>query len=259
MKKALATLLLFVISLSAHGKMITTEYSYKLDTTTFKGFLAYDDAVTGKRPGVLVVHEWWGLNDFAREQAKKVAALGYIALAVDMYGNGRNTTDPREAASLAGALRGTPAMRARMAAGLNALIGIEHVDPSRIAAIGFCFGGTAVLGLAYGGADVRGVVTFHGGLFSPKKEDLAGIKAKFLFLHGAEDPTVSPDTIRHMEEELTKASADWQTVLFSNTVHSFTNPSSGSNKSKGVAYNPLSAQRAWKNMELFLKELFSPS
>ena len=150
-------------------------------------------------------------------------------------------------------------MRARMAAGLNALIGIQHADPSRIAAIGFCFGGTAVLGLAYGGSTTCGSCDVSRRTVPLEKEDLAGIKAKFLFLHGAEDPTVSPDTIRHMEEELTKASADWQTVLFSNTVHSFTNPSSGSNKSKGVAYNPLSAQRAWKNMELFLKELFSPS
>ena len=138
-----------------------------------RGFLAYDDGLKGKRPGVLVVHEWWGLNDFARERAVKLAGLGYVALAADMYGGGATTRDREEAGKLAGALLRNPdLLRARAQAALKVLAADPRVDPKRLAAIGFCFGGTTVLELAYSGADLAGVVSFHGGLPRPQPGDL---------------------------------------------------------------------------------------
>jgi dienelactone hydrolase len=256
MKKILLVALVFLLTLSAEGKIMTRECAYKLDTITFKGFLAYDDAVKGKRPGVLVVHEWWGLNDFARAQAKKLAEMGYVALAADMYGNGLNTTDPKIAGAMAGSVRGTPRLRERALAGLSELLRQPEADPRRVAAIGFCFGGTAVLDLAYGGAEVKGIVTFHGGLFSPKEQDLKNIKTKLLILHGADDPTMPRDTVLAFQESMRKSGADWQMVYYANAVHGFTNPANGTDNAKGVAYNPLAAQRSWKAMEAFLKEVF---
>jgi dienelactone hydrolase len=156
-----------------------------------RGFLAYDDSLKSKRPGVLVVHEWWGLNDFARERALKLAGLGYVALAADMYGGGATTRDREEAGKLAGALLKNPdLLRARAQAALKVLAADPRVDPNRLAAIGFCFGGTTVLELAYSGADLAGVVSFHGGLPRPQPGDLKGLKAKILVLHGADDPLV---------------------------------------------------------------------
>jgi dienelactone hydrolase len=257
MKKLLLVISLFLLSPSAEGKMITKECTYKLDTTTFKGFLAYDDAVKGKRPGVLVVHEWWGLNDFARTQAKKLAGMGYVALAADMYGNGMNTTDPKVAGAMAGSLRGTPRLRERALAGLSELLHQAEVDSHRVAAIGFCFGGSAVLDLAYGGAKVNGVVTFHGGLFSPKEQDMKNIKTKFLVLHGADDPTMPRDSVLAFQESMRKSGADWQMVFYANAVHGFTNPANGTDNSKGAAYNPLAAQRSWEQMKMFLNEVLA--
>jgi|WetSurMetagenome_2_1015567.scaffolds.fasta_scaffold00396_13 dienelactone hydrolase len=247
---------LLCLSFYAGAAVMTKEVLYTVDSIPCKGFLAYDNASSVKRPGILVGHEWWGLNDFTKEKTKKLAALGYVAFAADLYGNGAVAADRAEAGRMAGAVRGTPLMRQRIRVGLSELLRQPLVDSSRVAAIGFCFGGSAALELAYSGANVNGIVTFHGGLFPPKEEELPNIKAKFLFLHGDEDPTVPRDTIRKMEDMLTKAGADWQTIFFSNTVHSFTNPASGNDKTKGVAYNPVSAQRAWDYMELFLRQLF---
>ena len=243
------------LSVAVGAEIITKEVTYTLNSMDFKGFLAYDKAVKAKRPGILVAHEWWGLNDFTKTQAKDLAAMGYTAIAVDMYGEGKKTIDPKIAAKMAGEVRGTPLMRERIQAGLKALLSQETVDPQRIAAIGFCFGGTAVLELAYSGAAIKGVVTFHGGLFSPKPEDVKNIKTKVLVLHGADDPTMTQETISQFQESMRKSGADWQMVYFGNTVHSFTNPASGNDKSKGVAYNALSAERAFIYMKMFLKEI----
>ncbi|HUI93540.1 MAG TPA: dienelactone hydrolase family protein [Chitinivibrionales bacterium] len=242
---------------NAGAAIVTKEVIYKVDTLTCKGFLAYDKALETRRPGILVCHDWWGLGDFTKGQTKKLAELGYVAFAVDMYGNGAVAADSKAAAKMAGAVRGTPLLRQRIREGLAVLLRQPLVDSSRVAGIGYCFGGSAMLELAYSGAKVNGVVAFHGGLFPPKQEDLGNIKAKFLFLHGAEDPTTPQDAIRTMEDMLSKAGADWQMVMFSNTVHGFTNPASGSDKSKGAAYNPLSAARAWEYMKLFFQELFA--
>lgn len=248
---------LLVFSTPLQAKIMTREYSYKLDTVTFAGFVAYDDDAKGKLPGVLVAHDWWGLTDFSKTQAKRLAQMGYVAFAVDMYGNGRTAPDAAAARKLAGGIRGTPLMLARIKAGLSALLSQQNVDPKRIGAIGFCFGGTCVLDLAYSGADVKAVATFHGGLFSVPQEDVGHIKAKFLILHGADDPTMTRDTINQFQESLRKAGVDWQMVYFGNAVHGFCNPASGNDKSKGSAYNAEAAKRSWQDMDDFLKDVLA--
>jgi dienelactone hydrolase len=238
--------------------VVTKTVEYRQNGTVMQGFLAYDDAFPAPRPGVLVVHEWWGLNDFAKAKAKELAGLGYVALAADMYGNGRTTTNRDEAAQLAGALRGNPAqLRARSRAALKALAAQPRVDPKRLAAIGFCFGGTTVLELAYSGADLAGVVSFHGGLPRAQPGDLKHIKAAILVLHGADDPNVPAADITAFEQAMRQAGTDWQMVWFGGAVHGFTNPANGNNPAAGVAYHAKAARRSWRCMEEFFREIFA--
>jgi dienelactone hydrolase len=231
--------------------------TYRQDGTVMRGFLAYDDGLEGKRPGVLVVHEWWGLNDFARERALKLAGLGYVALAADMYGGGATTRDREEAGKRTGALRGNPdLLRTRAQAALKILATDPRVDPKRLAAIGFCFGGTTVLELAYSGADLAGVVSFHGGLPRPQPGDLQRLKAKILVLHGADDPQVPSADLIAFEQAMRQAGADWQMVVFGGAVHGFTNPAAGDNKASGVAYDARAARRSWRCMQEFFREIW---
>jgi dienelactone hydrolase len=257
MKIILTAILVLMTVTAGHGKIVTQPLQYQQNDTVLEGYLAYDDAVSGKRPGVLVVHEWWGLNEFAKKRAEKVAELGYVALAVDMYGKGKVTQKPEEARRLASHVKSTPLMRARAKAGLEVLAKHKLVDPQRLAAMGFCFGGTTVLELAYSGVDVRGVVSFHGGLTVPKPEEMKNIKASLLVLHGANDPHIKPEAIEAFQEAMRQAGADWQMVFYGNAVHSFTNPTAGSDTSKGVAYDAKAAARSWKYLQIFLEEIFS--
>lgn len=257
MKTVFAGILLLIMTGISGAKIMTSEIDYKQDSTVFKGFVAYDEKNTGMRPGVLVVHEWWGLNDFVREKAKALAAMGYVAFAPDMYGDGRNTTDQQVASRMAGEVRGTPLFRKRVVLGLATLRDMPNVDTSRMAVIGFCFGGTAALELAYSGAKIKGAVAFHAGLVSPSENDLKTLTAKLLVLHGAEDPFTPADSVRHFQETLKKSAVDWQMIYFGGAVHGFTNPSNGSDNKKGLAYNPVAARRSWKYMENFLDELFA--
>jgi dienelactone hydrolase len=237
--------------------VVTQTVEYRQDGTVMQGFLAYDDAITGKRPGVLVVHEWWGLNDFARERALKLAGLGYVALAADMYGGGAVTQDRVEAGKLAGALLGNPdLLRARARAALQVLAADPRVDPKRLAAIGFCFGGSTVLELAYSGADLAGVASFHGGLPKTRPDDLKRIKAAILVLHGANDPHVPPADIAAFEEAMRQAGADWEMVFFGGAVHGYTNPAAGDNKASGVAYDARAARRSWRCLQEFFREIW---
>jgi dienelactone hydrolase len=253
---ALAFSLLSLVKVEA--KVVTKTVEYRQDGTVMQGFLAYDEALAGKRPGVLVVHEWWGLNDFAKQKAKELAGLGYAALAADMYGHGQTTANPEEAAKLANALRGNPELlRARARAALQALAAAPQVDPQRLAAIGFCFGGTTVLELAYSGADLAGVVSFHGGLPRAQPDDLKRLKAAVLVLHGADDPHVAAADITAFEEAMRQAGADWQMVFFGGAVHGFTNPANRANKASGVAYDARAAQRSWRYMQDFFQEIFA--
>ena len=257
MKIILAFMLVLMTVTAGYGKIVTQPVNYQQNDTILEGYLAYDDAVSGKRPGVLVVHEFWGLNDFARQKAEEVAKMGYVALAVDMYGQGKVTRDPEEARRWAGHVKSSPLMRERAKAGLQVLAKHDLVDAKRLAAIGFCFGGTTVLELAYSGADVRGVASFHGGLTVPRPEEMKNIKASLLVLHGADDPHVKAEAVDAFLKAMRQSKADWQMIFFGNTVHSFTNPAAGSDPSQGVAYNPKTTARSWKYLRIFLEEIFA--
>jgi dienelactone hydrolase len=252
----LVILLSCLLGSPAYAKVVTQVIPYSQNGTTLKGYLAYDDVMSGKRPGVLVVHEFWGLNDFVRQRAEKLAQMGYVAFAADMYGEGKVTTNPDEARTLAGHIRSTPLMRERARAALQVLASHKLVDPQRLAAIGYCFGGTTVLELAYSGAPVLGVASFHGGLTIPKSEDWQNLKASFLILHGAEDPHIKAEDITAFQRAIGQGGADWQMIFYGGAVHSFANPAAGSDKSKGVAYDPKAERRSWQAMQVFLQEIF---
>ena len=241
---------------SARAEITTSVVDYQHDGTRLRGYLAYDGAVKDKRPGVLVIHEWWGLNDFAKSKARELAAMGYVAFAADMYGDGITTTEAAKAKELATPFGDRNLRRGRVRAAFDQLRAHPLADPDRIAAIGFCFGGTSVLELAYSGAPVRGVVSFHGGLTAPAEEDLGGISSAFLVLHGADDPMVPPSAIEAFQAGMRKSGADWQMVYFGSAVHAFTNPDAGRAGIDGVAYNEKAAKRGWAYMKDFFDELF---
>jgi dienelactone hydrolase len=257
MKTLIAVILMMLLANTVQAKVVTQPVEYTQSGKILEGYLAYDDAIAGKRPGVLVVHEWWGLNDYAKMRADQLAQMGYVAFAVDMYGKGIVATTPQEAGKLAGEVRGNRAlMRERVAAGLQVLQQQELVDSARVAAIGFCFGGTTVLELAYAGANIAGIVSFHGGITVPDATDSPGIKARVLVLHGADDPSVKPETISAFQEAMRTGGIDWQMMYYGGAVHAFTNPASGNDKSRGAAYDEKAAKRSWQHMQDFFAEIF---
>jgi len=256
MKYILYILCVLSLAVSANAAIVSKPVQYTQNGTVLEGYLAYDDAALGRRPAVLVVHEWWGLNDYVRSRVDRLARLGYVAFALDMYGKGIWTTNPAEAKDLSGHLMGTPLMRERAQAGLDILRNNNRVNQEKIAAIGYCFGGTTVLELAYSGADLAGVVTFHGGLTAAKPEDLSRIKAKFLICHGADDGFISAEAIHAFQEGMRKSGADWQMIFFGGAVHGFTNPGADKYGIKGLGYNRNADERSWQYMQLFFKEIF---
>ncbi len=254
-------MLLAVAFLSALGvanaAMHTETVLYKDGKTNLKGYLAYDDSFAEKRPGVIVVHEWMGLDANAKKHAEDVAALGYVAFAADIYGEGKTAANTDEAGKLSSIYKtDRKLMRSRMDAALKTLRGVKAVDPNNVAAIGYCFGGTCVLELARSGADLKGVVTFHGGLSTPTPDDAKNIKAKVLVLHGADDFYVKPEEVAAFEQEMKKGNVDWQLVKYSGAVHGFTNPNAGDNVASGYAYNEKAASRSWVAMMTFFSEIF---
>lgn len=239
--------------------MNTEDVVYQDGDLTLRGVLAADHpAMPGKRPGVLVVHEAWGLGDHAIERAKMLAHIGYVALAADMYGDRRQATDLETAMELIGDLRSNPLkLRQRAWAGVETLRKHPLVDPARIAAIGFCFGGTTVLELARGGFDLRGVVSFHGGLETAAPAEPGAVKAKVLVCTGADDPMIPPPQVVAFEEEMRQAGADWQVISYGGTVHSFTNPHAGKVVAlPGLGYSKQADQRSWVAMRAFFDEIF---
>jgi dienelactone hydrolase len=258
MKRILSATMAAVCAASVHAAIQTETVEYREGDTTLEGFVAWDDAISGKRPGVLVVHQWMGLTDYEKHRAEMLAQLGYVAFCADIYGKGVRPRNPQEAGALAGKYRNGDRrlLRARVNAGLDALRRQPQVDQKRIAAIGYCFGGTTVLELARSGADIAGVVCFHGGLDAPNPDDGKNIRCKVLVLHGADDPFSSAQNIAALENELRKGGVDWQLVKFGGAVHAFTQPQAGNDNSKGAAYNEKADKRSWEYMKLFFAEIF---
>jgi dienelactone hydrolase len=237
--------------------MKTETIEYRDDSVLLRGFLAFDERKSGKRPGVLVMPEAFGLGAQAKGRAERLAQLGYVALAGDPYGNGLETNDLQEAMKIAGALRediGKFRKRARVA--LDKLASLSQVDPNRLAAIGYCMGGSFALELARDGAPLKGIVSFHGGLGTPRPATAGQVKAKILICTGADDPFVPIAQVNALADEMTKAGADWQVIIYGGTVHSFTNPEAGKVGNAGLAYNKLSDERSWKAMASFFEEIF---
>ena len=231
---------------------------YTDDGTTLEGYLGFDDAVKRKKPGVLVVHDWMGVGPYAEKRVRQLAELGYVALAADIYGKGVRPANMEDAANLATIYKADRTlMRSRARAGLKALQDFAGVDTKRLAAIGYCFGGTAVLELARSGADMAGFVSFHGGLQTPTPDDARNIRGKVLVLHGADDPLVPSDEVLAFEEEMRKAQVDWHMVIYGHAVHSFTNPAAGDDPSRGAAYNEKADKRSWEAMKNFFQEIFA--
>jgi len=258
MKNLISTFLVLICAMAMPAAIQTKTVEYKQGDTTLEGFVAWDDAISGPRPGVLVVHQWMGLTDYEKHRAEMLARLGYVAFCADIYGKGVRPQNTQEAGALAGKYRSgdRQLLRARVNAGLDALRRQPLVNPKHLAAIGYCFGGTTVLELARSGADIAGVVSFHGGLDAPNPDDGKNIKCKVLILHGADDPFSSPQDIAALENELRQGGVDWQLVKFGGAVHAFTQPLAGNDNSKGAAYNAKADKRSWKYMKLFFAEIF---
>ncbi|MBZ0265866.1 dienelactone hydrolase family protein [bacterium] len=230
---------------------------YMLDSLTFEGKVVYDKNLTGKRPGILVFHQWKGASEYEEMRARQLAELGYAAFVVDMYGKGVRAENREEASKLAGALyEDGLELRARAQKAFKHAKELPQFDEYKMAAIGYCFGGTCVLELARDGAYLAGVVSFHGGLKPLFNGGAGKTTARILALHGAEDPHVTPSDLKAFEDELTKANVDWQLVKFSDAVHSFTMKSAGDDPSKGSAYNEKADRRSWEYLLVFLDEIF---
>ena len=262
MKTLPAFLLAALVPMAAHAKLVTQPVAYEQAGVKLEGYLAYEDnrVAAGKVPGVLIVPEWWGLNDYVKGRAEQVAKLGYVALVADMYGGGISTTDAKKAGELAGQFYGKPLMAERAQAGLDQLLKNEHVDPARVAAIGYCFGGSTVQALAYSGAPLAGIVSFHGGLIPVPADAAVKTKAKILICHGAIDPFVSKESLDAFTKSMNDGKFDYQFISYAGAKHAFTNPDSDKLAAAGlsvVAYNPAADRRSWEHKKVFFHELFA--
>jgi len=244
---------------TATSQLKEDNITYSGDTTMMNGYVVYNDSVQGKRPAVLVVHEWWGLNDYSKMRARQLADLGYVAMAVDMYGNGQTASDPDGAMKLAGPFyQSTQLLKSRFEAALNKLKTIPQVDTSNIAAIGYCYGGYVVLNAAKLGEPLKGVVSFHGNLggVTPDKNLL---KAKVLALHGEADPIVPPQEVNQFKKQMDSIGTDYTFKSYPNAKHAFTNPAADSVENKfhiGVGYNADADKQSWEDMKEFLRRIF---
>ena len=262
MLSRLTAVLAATCSTAAFAEIKTEHIKYTSGQTTLEGVLAYDDAATDKRPGVLVCPEWWGRNEYADSRARQLAALGYVAFAIDMYGDGKTTTDPKQAGEWAGKVSSDPAeMRVRAAAGLKVLAEHAKVDDSKLAAIGYCMGGTVALELARSGQphteNLRAIVPFHASTIAAKNpDDNKNIKGSILVCHGQDDAFVKPEQIENFHKQMKDAGIDYQFASYSGAVHAFTNPDADSFGVPGVKYNQKADKRSWAAMRNLLSEVF---
>lgn len=246
-------LLLMLLPTMVFARVKTEKIVYEQDGVKLEGTIAWNDKVKKPAPGIIVFHEWMGNVPYTEMRAKELAELGYVAFAADVYGQGVRAKDQKEAMALSGKYKeDRKLMRARARAAFETILKDKRVDKSKIAAMGYCFGGTVALELARDGAPIKSVVSFHGGLSTPMKAETMG--PKVLILHGSDDSFVQPKEVSEFQDEMRKAKADWQLITYGNTVHSFTNPESGNDPSKGFAYNEQSTRRAWEHMKTFFKD-----
>ncbi len=266
MKKLISGVLLSALFLcageigDAKPKIVGKTVEYNVRGVVMKSYLATDPQIHKKRPGVLVIPEWWGLNDYARKRARMLAESGYTALAVDMYGNGKIATNPGEASRLdSEVLKNFDVEKDRFLAAMGFLKQQPGVDPKHIAAIGYCFGGTVVLGMAGQGVDLKGVASFHGGLGEVKPPKSGSVKAKILVLQGGADPFVTPKQVEAFKQEMKSAGADIEVITYPGATHSFTNPEAtklGKKFNLPIAYDADADKKSWGEMKDFLKKIF---
>ncbi|HMJ91537.1 MAG TPA: dienelactone hydrolase family protein [Candidatus Acidoferrum sp.] len=256
MKRGLFVIASLIVTLALRAEVKFETIEYKAGGTTCEGMLVYDDAISAKRPGVLIAHQWKGLTDYEKKRAEMLVKLGYVTLCADVYGKGVRADNPKDASALAAKYKADrPLLRERINAALTTLRASPRVNTSQVGAIGYCFGGTTVLELARSSAKINGVVSFHGGLGSPTPADAKNIQSRVLALHGADDPFVPQAEVEGFQKEMRDAKVDWQLVAYGNAVHSFSDWNAGSDNSKGSAYNKLADERSWEAMKTFFAEI----
>jgi dienelactone hydrolase len=259
MKLLTALFALLLFSQWAQAEIKTQDVKYEIDGQSFTGYFAYDDAIKGKRPGVLVVHEWWGLGDYEKRRARELAALGYAAFVVDMYGSGRLTDKPDQAkAWMQEVTTDVEWWRERAQHGVEQLKMQAVVDTNNLAAIGYCFGGGTVLQMAFGDSELKGVVSFHGSLPIPDKERFGKIKPRILVTHGNADGFVPRDIVNKFQLTLDEAGAGWEMITYGNVRHSFTNPRADSRGIEQLKYDAYADKHSWNAMKNFLTMIFTP-
>ena len=242
---------------TVQAEVMTKTISYQHDGVNLEGFLAYDDSIKGKRPAVLVVHEWWGLNDYVRSRVQQLAGMGYVAFALDMYGKGKVTQHPSQAGEWMKQVRSNVYQwQQRALAGLEVLKKDPRTDLNRIAAIGYCFGGSTVQQLAYSGADIKGVVSFHGSLLLPMSEQIQKVKAKILICHGAAEPFTKAGEIEQYISVMEGTGLDYQLIIYGGAKHGFTNPGADKFGMDGLKYSKSADLRSWADMKVFFAEIF---
>ncbi|MGM0575997.1 MAG: dienelactone hydrolase family protein [Myxococcota bacterium] len=238
----------------------TEEVRYEGGGVTMQGYLAWDASMTGERPGVLVVHEWWGHNDYARKRARMLAELGYTAIAVDMYGDGKTAEHPSEAGEFTKeVMSDLPAARERFEAAVETLREHPTVRPDDVAAIGYCFGGGVVLHMARAGFDLDGVASFHGSLATETPAEPGDVEAEILVLHGGADELVPEEQVEAFRDEMERAGADYDVVVYDGAMHSFTNPDADARAEEfglPLAYDAEADRKSWERLEAFLERVF---
>lgn len=253
-------LLAIAVPLTLSAKVVGKSVTYKAGDVTLKGYLAYNTSVKAKVPGIIVIHEWWGLTEYPKRRARMLAELGYVAFAADMYGDGKTVDNPTDAGNAAGAsMKDQALFKAKFMAALDYLKQDEHVDSSRIGAIGYCYGGSVVLNMADAGVDLDGVVSFHGSLGGVTPPEKGALKAKVLVCAGADDKFNPPDAIAKFKDGMKEAGADMEYVAYKGAVHAFTNPEAtklGEKFKIPIAYNKKADQESWMAMKEFFKKLF---
>ena len=252
-------LIALVLTSAAFAAVQTKTVEYRVGDQAHEGFLAWDDAQDAQKPGVIVIHEWWGNDDYSRSRARQLAELGYVGFAIDMYGKGKTTSDAKQAAAWSGEVKKDPTKaQALLKAGLDTLKLQPQVDARRIAAIGYCFGGGMALNIARWGMGVNGVVSFHGDLSNAAPDrNVKKITAKILVCHGAADTFVPQEQLDEFLREMAKAGAEVQVEVYPDAQHSFTNPGVDKHGLQGAKYNEAADRKSWEDMKTFLRKLFN--